>query len=136
MSNKSKLIPDGMRADKWLWCARFYKTRSLANSAIRTGKIKLAGLSIKSGKEIKIGDEIEISQNGFKYQIEVTALAKYRGSAASASLLYEETAESLEQRRLLAEQRKIAQLAITSDGRRPNKQQRRKIIQFTRKSGD
>ncbi len=95
----------------------------------------MAGLSIKTGKEIRIGDEMEISLNGFKYKLKIEALAKSRGSAASASILYRETAESLEQRQLLAEQRKIAQQAVTSDGRRPNKQQRRKIIQFTRKSG-
>ena len=136
MSSADKPQSTSMRVDKWLWCARFYKTRSQATAAIRAGRIKLNGSRIKPGKELRCQDQLEISLNGYRFDISVEALAKTRGSASSAAGLFQEDAQSKTARLELQQQKKLANQAIANDGRRPDKRQRRKIIAFTRKSAE
>ena len=119
----------GVRLDKWLWAARFFKTRAKARDAIDGGKIRLDGDRCKPSKEVVPGDMLNITQ-GFDEKIVIVQHAsKTRGSATIAQRLYEETAESEEKRVLLAEQRKAAGAHIISEGR-PTKKNRRLIHQF------
>ena len=119
----------GVRLDKWLWAARFFKTRAKARDAIDGGKIRLGGDRCKPSKEVVPGDTLNITQ-GFDEKIVIVQHAsETRGSATIAQRLYEETAESEEKRVLLAEQRKAAGAHIISEGR-PTKKNRRLIHQF------
>ena len=119
----------GVRLDKWLWAARFFKTRAKARDAIDGGKIRLGGDRCKPSKEVVPGDMLNITQ-GFDEKIVIVQHAsETRGSATIAQRLYEETAESEGERVLLAEQRKAAGAHIISEGR-PTKKNRRLIHQF------
>ena len=119
----------GVRLDKWLWAARFFKTRAKAKDAIDRGKIRLGGHRCKPSKEVAPGDTLNITQ-GFDEKIVIVQQAsEKRGSATIAQSLYEETAESEEKRVLLAEQRKAAGAHIISEGRQ-TKKNRRLIHQF------
>lgn len=124
-----------MRLDKWLWCARFYKTRSIAASAIRAGKIKARGIKVKPARTIKLGNELEIRRGSFQYEIRVSALASIRGSATDAAQLYLESEDSVTKREALASQLKLAAASQTASQGRPSKQERRRIIRFTRRPG-
>jgi ribosome-associated heat shock protein Hsp15 len=121
---------DKVRLDKWLWAARFFKTRSLAKKAIEGGKVHCNGARSKSSREIEVGHVLEIRQGWDEKTILVKALSDKRGSAPQALMLYEESPESIKKRELKAEQRK-AQRAMQpiSDGK-PTKQDRRKIHRF------
>jgi len=132
MSNYKENNPESMRLDKWLWCARFYKTRSLASSAIKEGKIKIQDYKAKSGKLVHVGDEIVILQKPYYHEITILQLAKSRGPAKEAILLYQESIESVKKREQLALQLKMTNASQEFNSRRPDKQQRRKIIRFTR----
>ncbi len=90
-----------MRLDKWLWCARFFKSRSLAAVALKGGKIKLAGMTVKPKRQIQIGENLELYLKPYRYEITVKALAKSRGSATDAALLYIESGESVANRQAL-----------------------------------
>ena len=136
MSAGIKPIIQTMRADKWLWCARFYKTRSQATAAIRAGRVKLNGNRIKPGREVRCEDQMELSIDGYRFVLRIVSLAKSRGPAAMAMQLYQEDADGKATRMELQQQRKLASQSIVSGERRPDKRQRRKIIAFTRKSGN
>ncbi|GAA0313458.1 RNA-binding S4 domain-containing protein [Psychrobacter aestuarii] len=118
-----------MRIDKWLWAARFFRTRSLAKQAIEGGRVHHAGSRVKTSKEISIGDELTIRQGSATAMTEktvvVTALSAQRGGATEAQLLYTETDESVSRREYYAEQRKLANLARPDH--KPNKKERRDI---------
>lgn len=123
-------ISANLRLDKWLWCARFYKTRSIAADALKTGKIMINGDRAKPSKNVKAGDQLELRKGPYRYSITVLALAKSRKSATDAALLYEESAESISKRELLATQLK-AEAAINPVTKgRPTKKDRRSIIKF------
>jgi ribosome-associated heat shock protein Hsp15 len=122
-----------VRLDKWLWAARFFKTRSLAKQAIDGGKVHCNGARCKSSKEIEIGTLLEIRQGWDEKTVVVSDLSDKRGSAPQAALLYEETPESLSKRQLHAEQRKAIQSANPHPGGRPSKQDRRLIHRFKQK---
>ncbi|MEE8062507.1 MAG: S4 domain-containing protein [Gemmatimonadales bacterium] len=123
---------EAVRLDKWLWAARFYKTRPLAVAAIEGGRVQVNGDRVKRAKSIKRGDQIRIRQGAFEYQLEVRELSERRGSATVAATLYDETAESLAAREKLAFQLKnVAPAAIRSQGR-PSKKQRRDIEKWKR----
>ena len=130
MSDKDPL--DSMRLDKWLWCARFFKTRALASAAIKGNKVKLNANDIKVARNIKVGDKLEIRKSPFKYSITILKLCPNRLSANQAALLFEETSDSIEARDLLAKQIKAESAAFPRTRGRPTKQDRRKIIRFTR----
>jgi ribosome-associated heat shock protein Hsp15 len=125
-----------VRIDKWLWAARFYKTRSLAKTAVEGGKIQLNGQRVKPSKEIYLNSQLSIRQ-GFEEKIVlVTGLSEQRGPASLAATLYQETVESLEKRLALQEQRKLQQAAQPQLDGRPNKKQRRQIHQFILQQSD
>ncbi len=122
-----------VRLDKWLWAARIFKTRALASDAITGGKVHLGGQRVKASRLVKIDDCFEISRGQDRLEIIVLKLAQRRGSASIAQTLYCETRSSIERREHETEQRKLAALQSPVSNTRPNKQQRRKIHQFTRK---
>ena len=116
--------PDKVRMDKWLWAARFYKTRSLAADAIAGGKVQLNGERAKPAKTVKLGDQLRIRTAANEFIITVRALSERRGSASVAAALYEETPESRAARERVAEQKRFA-ANITYDWGRPTKRDRR-----------
>lgn len=126
----------GVRIDKWLWAARFFKTRSLAAEAVSGGKVHVDGQRIKPARSIRVGDQVRIRKGPLEFTVHVRGLSAQRGPASVAQTLYEETPESLAAREALAEQRKLAALASPGASAKPDKRARRKIIRFTRKHGD
>lgn len=133
MPSKSSESLTKVRLDKWLWAARFYKTRAIAKQAIDGGKVQVEGARSKPSKEITHGTVITLRQ-GFDEKIVVVAgLSEQRRSAPEAQALYEETKESIAKRELMAEQRK-SQPSHWPSPSKPNKKQRRMIHRF--KQGD
>ena len=120
-----------VRIDKWLWAARFFKTRSLAKQAIEGGKVQCGGQRAKASKEIMIDTVLSIRQGWDIKEVLVINLSDQRRGAPEAALLYEETPESIEQRKVNTEQRRVLQSAsgLQTEGR-PNKKQRRQIHRF------
>ena len=118
---------DKVRLDKWLWAARFYKTRSLAKEAIEGGKVHCRGERCKPGKEPKIGDEYVLRTGFDERTVVVRALSMVRRGAPDAQLLYEETADSIARREEAAALRKAGALGVQTEGR-PNKKQRRQLL--------
>lgn len=116
-----------MRLDKWLWAARFYKTRSLAKTAIDGGKVHLNAARVKAAKEVKVGDTLAITRGETVQIVLVRALASRRGSATIAATLYAETAASIEQREARAADRRMQRAGLTVPKVRPNKHQRRRL---------
>jgi ribosome-associated heat shock protein Hsp15 len=119
-----------LRLDKWLWAARFFKTRSLAKHAIEGGKVQLQGQRAKVSKEISVGDCLSIRQGWDAREVIVLALSSQRRGASEANLLYEETADSIELRAKSAAARKAAGGMLHKPERRPTKKQRRQIHRF------
>ncbi len=122
--------PGKVRLDKWLWAARFFKTRSLAKAAIDGGKVHLERQRVKVSKEIAVGDTLQIRQGWDEKVVTVLRLSDQRRSAAEAQLLYQETADSVARREEQALARKAAGGMIDRPAQRPNKQQRRQIHRF------
>jgi ribosome-associated heat shock protein Hsp15 len=121
------------RIDKWLWAARFFKTRSLAKAAIESGHVHCQGQRIKVSREVAVGMQLRIRQ-GFDYKtVNVLAISDVRGPAAAAQLLYAETPESLAERAEQTAQRQAMNLAHPDH--RPNKKERRQIHRFQRDVG-
>ncbi len=118
---------DRVRLDKWLWAARFFKTRSLAADAIAGGKVQLNGDRVKRAKPVQIGDEIRIRQGPYEYQIVVRELSDRRGPATDAAKLYEETPGSRAARETMALQLKSLHAAFVPERGRPTKKDRREI---------
>lgn len=119
-----------VRLDKWLWAARFFKTRSLAKAAIDGGKVHLAGQRVKVSKEINVGDTLQIRQGFDEKVVQVLQLSEQRRGAPEAQLLYQETADSLAKREEQALARKAAGGMIDRPAQRPDKRQRRQIHRF------
>ena len=120
----------GVRIDKWLWAARFFKTRSLATDAVGGGKIKLNGSAPKAAREVKIGDRLEISNAEVRWEVIVQGLSEKRGPAPEARLLYEETPESIAAREAEQQRRKFTQEPAAEIHGRPTKRDRRQIDRF------
>ncbi|HSC82717.1 MAG TPA: S4 domain-containing protein [Pseudomonas sp.] len=120
---------DKVRLDKWLWAARFYKTRALAKDAIEGGKVHCRGERCKPSKEPKLGDEYVIRAGFDERTVVVLALSVVRRGAPEAQLLYAETADSISRREAAAELRKAGALGLQTDGR-PSKKQRRQLQHF------
>ena len=118
-----------VRLDKWLWAARFYKTRALAKEAIEGGKVHCRGERCKPGKEPHVGDELQLRLGFDERCVIVRQLSTVRRGAALAQLLYEETADSIERREAAALLRKAGALGVQTEGR-PSKKQRRQLHQF------
>jgi len=117
----------GLRIDKWLWAARFFKTRSLAIAALGGGKIKRNGAPTKPAHEVKVGDRLAIINGDCRWEIVVMALSEKRGPASEAKLLYEETAESIAARETEQLSRKLTRDPAAERHGRPTKRERRKL---------
>jgi ribosome-associated heat shock protein Hsp15 len=116
----------GVRMDKWLWAARFFKTRSLAARACELGRIESKGQAAKAAREVRIGDLLRVKNDGGEFQVEVLGLSEMRGPATVAQTLYRETETSRELRLKLAEERKAMPHFEAREGK-PSKRDRRKI---------
>jgi ribosome-associated heat shock protein Hsp15 len=126
---------DRMRLDKWLWAARFYKTRALAAEAVEGGKVHLNGQRTKPGKEIRVGSRLQISRDGLEWQIEVAVLPKQRRPAAEARNFYTEDEQSRQRREQASEALRAARLASPlQTTSKPNKRDRRLIHRFKQDS--
>jgi ribosome-associated heat shock protein Hsp15 len=117
----------GVRMDKWLWAARFFKTRSLAARVCELNRIRCNGQPAKASREVHVGDLLEVKTDGGVFQVEVLALSETRGPAAVAQTLYRETAESRELRMKMAEERKAAPHFEASREGKPSKRDRRQL---------
>ena len=115
------------RLDKWLWAARFFKTRAIASGAIESGKVEVNGERPKRGKAVKVGDLIRVRLGPYEHHVVVRALSARRGPAAQAQLLYEETDDSRQARTLLAERLKAAPPPLFTEKGRPTKKERRDL---------
>ncbi|MFL5607629.1 MAG: RNA-binding S4 domain-containing protein [Gemmatimonadaceae bacterium] len=125
-----------VRVDKWLWAARFFKTRSLAVDAIEGGKILVAGERVKPAKLIQAGDVVSFRLGPYEHVVTVRAVSERRGPASEAVTLYEETAASRAAREKLAEQLRMAPAAfVFEDKGRPTKRDRRELDRFREKKG-
>jgi ribosome-associated heat shock protein Hsp15 len=119
-----------VRIDKWLWAARFFKTRSLASKACELGRIRLHGQSAKAAREVRVGDMLNVGSPGGEFEIEVLGLSEVRGPASVAQALYRETEPSKAARLQAAAERKAMRDFEQLPAGRPNKRDRRRIIQF------
>src|ERR1700716_4232196 len=119
-----------VRIDKWLWAARFFKTRTLDARACELGRIQSSGQRAKAAREVRIGDMVRVTNDGGDFQIEVLLLSEVRGPAAIAQTLYRETEASREQRLKVAAERKAMMQFEQLPAGRPSKRDRRRIIQF------
>ena len=130
--SEAKPTADQIRLDKWLWAARFFKTRQLAIEAINGGKVHVNGHRSKPGKDIGVGTRLTITKEPYAWDIRVTAIQNQRRPAAEAALLYEETAESIAKRQEESSRRRDErEMGIPADSR-PNKRERRLIHRFKR----
>ena len=119
---------DRLRIDKWLWAARFYKTRSLAAEELDKGRVRVNDIEAKPSREVKVGDTLILRQGPVTRTLVVRGISSQRGGAPAAQLLYEETAESLAAKALQAEQRRLGQEpAISQTQGRPTKRDRRDL---------
>lgn len=119
-----------VRIDKWLWAARFFKSRSLAAKACELHRIESNGQPAKPSRDVRIGDTLKITNDGGSFTLEVLLLSDIRGSAAIAQTLYRETEASREQRMKVAAERKAMREFEQLPAGRPDKRDRRRIIQF------
>ena len=131
--NEVKRTENSVRIDKWLWAARFFKTRSLASKAVSGGHVHLNGQRIKASRFIQVGDQLTIRRAQEEYMVEVLALSSCRGPAKIAITLYAETEASQTRREKEREQRRLINAAASRPEGRPDKRSRKKIRQFLRK---
>jgi ribosome-associated heat shock protein Hsp15 len=124
---------DKVRLDKWLWAARFFKTRALASEAINGGHVHLNGSRVKPARAVNIGDELHITKGSETFVLLVNLLSERRGPASVAQQLYQESEASREKREKYAEQRRLESASDSRPDRRPDKRARRQIIRFTGK---
>ncbi len=122
---------DSVRIDKWLWAARFFKTRSLAQTAVRGGHVAINGQGCKPARTVAVGDRLRITRGEALFEVEVRDLSDRRGPAPQARRLYEETESSRQRREERAEQRRLS--GPVDAGRRPDKRDRRRLRQFSGK---
>ncbi len=124
-----------VRLDKWLWAARFFKTRALATEAINGGHVHLNGNRVKPSRTVQVGDRLEIRRAREEFEVTVLGLAEQRGPASAAAQLFEESEASRLKRLALAEQQRLLASLEAAPQRRPDKKGRRQIIRFTGKGG-
>ena len=128
---------DRLRIDKWLWAARFYKTRSLATDEIDKGRVAINGQATKPAREVKVGDLVALRREGVTRTVKVMALSDMRGPAPVAQQLYEETPESLQERERAADRRRFAsEPALAIEHGRPTKRGRRELDEARQGWGD
>ncbi len=121
---------DSMRVDRWLWVARLVKTRAIGAEAVKAGRVKVNDVQVKPAKEVRAGDRLELRNGELRISVVIRGVAKMRGSARVAAVLYDETEESVELRERLALERRMAALGQQPDGGgRPTKRDRRRFEQ-------
>jgi ribosome-associated heat shock protein Hsp15 len=130
VTNSPEIALAGMRIDKWLWAARFYKTRSLAAQAIAAGHVKLDGHTVKAARELHVGDRLDVANGEVLWTVVVRRLNEQRRPASEAQQLYAETAESSTRRAALREARQLAPVPGSELRGRPTKKARRQIRGF------
>lgn len=128
--NNQEKADNEVRLDKWLWAARFYKTRSIAKAMIEGGKVHYNGQRAKVSKAVEIGATIKLRQGNEEKEVEVLALSDQRRGAPEAQLLYQETEKSVKQREAIAFACKANALSMPHPDRRPNKKERRELVKF------
>ncbi|MBI5558649.1 MAG: RNA-binding S4 domain-containing protein [Deltaproteobacteria bacterium] len=129
------MTEEKVRIDKWLWAARFYKTRSMAAKAVTGGHVHVNGARVKAARSVGIGDELRIVRDEIEFVVIVQGLSEKRGPATVARTLYEETAESLASREKNSEERRLMHLGRDfPPPKRPGKRDRRLIRKFIKKS--
>ncbi|MBC8519709.1 MAG: RNA-binding protein [Gammaproteobacteria bacterium] len=121
---------DTLRLDKWLWAARFFKTRRLATDAISGGKVHLNGNRIKPSRMVKPGDQLQILRGETRFEVEVIKITRHRRPASEAQQLYQESAGSLKARLEIVEQKRLEAHSRANRVRRPDKRQRRKLMEI------
>ncbi len=126
---------DQQRLDKWLWAARFFKTRPLAAQAISGGKVHLNGERVKPSRNVKPGDQLQITRGQFEFKLTIVGLNKNRRPAVEAQALYLEDETSVEKRKQLAQSLKILNANMPHSEKRPSKKQRRQIVKLKRVEG-
>lgn len=124
---------DKVRIDKWLWAARFFKTRSLASKAVNGGHIHLNGQRVKPARVVQTGDQLVIRKGVLTFAVTILELRDRRGPASVAQQLYEESPDSIAKREQVREERKLIRAPATKPDRRPDKRNRRKIREFLKK---
>ncbi|QMU62571.1 MAG: RNA-binding protein [Gammaproteobacteria bacterium] len=124
---EDKNIPQKVRVDKWLWAARFFKTRAIAADAVNGGKVHVNDQRVKSSRPVQAGDQLEITRGQIHSVVKIVALNDKRGPAKAAQLLYEETPQSIQERELRTEQRKLLNASMPKSHGKPDKHQRREI---------
>ncbi|HSO44621.1 MAG TPA: RNA-binding S4 domain-containing protein [Rhodoferax sp.] len=128
---------DRLRIDKWLWAARFYKTRTLASEEIDKGRVQVNGVAVKPARELKAGDSVLLRNGPISRTVTVLAISDKRGPAPVAALLYQETEDSIRQRQQAAEQRRLApEPALSLSQGRPTKRDRRDTEQLRQHDWD
>lgn len=123
---------DVQRIDKWLWAARFYKTRKLSAQAISGGKVHLNGERVKPSRSIKAGDQLTITRDQYEYVITILAINDQRRPAKEAQCLYQESPQSIEKRQALSKSIKMLNAQLPYTVKKPDKKQRRQIVRFKR----
>lgn len=119
---------ESVRIDKWLWAARFFKTRQIAQDAINGGKVHINGKRVKPSRNVEAGDQLEIRKRHFTYEIEVLIVSDKRVSAKMAQTFYRESQQSIENREIIALQLKAQSLYTPKTDKRPDKKSRRRLI--------
>jgi ribosome-associated heat shock protein Hsp15 len=124
---------EAIRLDKWLWAARFFKTRSMAGQAIKGGKVHVNGNRAKAARNVLVGDQLAITIGFMEFDVKVLALARFRRPAKEAKLLYVESDESIKTRQEQRDLRRMANAGYAGPVKKPSKRDRRKIKSFTRR---
>ncbi|HYW92723.1 MAG TPA: S4 domain-containing protein [Gammaproteobacteria bacterium] len=125
-----------VRMDKWLWAARFFKTRGLASDAVKGGKVHVNGQRVKPAHALQPGDRVTVTKGPYRFEIEVVGLSERRGPARTAEQLYRETPESRSGREEISARRRAERLSAPRPPRgRPDKKQRRELIRFKQRNG-
>ncbi len=131
--SKNRFAVDNLRIDKWLWAARFFKTRSLASQAVNGGHVHVNGNRVKPARSVHPGDRLVITKGSLVFEVTVLALSERRGPAVVAQSLYVESEESQNRRERVREERKLVRAPALKPDRRPDKRDRRKIRAFLKK---
>ncbi len=126
----------GLRIDKWLWCARLFKTRSLASTAVSGGKVHVNGERVRPSRVVRPGDVLDVTVGFEAITVEVLAIPARRGPAPEARLCYRESEASIARRERMREQRRLAALAAPQTDGRPDKRTRRELLRFHRRQGE